>query len=57
MHAVGVDGGVLASASSMYRYDASYALPSKPRTLSGVNPFDPTDPAVADTSAGRVVRL
>jgi L-fuconolactonase len=54
MDAVGVDGAVLVSPFSMYRYDASYALqvyavhPSRFRL---VKPVDPTDPAVADTIA------
>jgi L-fuconolactonase len=54
MDAVGVDGAVLVSPFSMYRYDASYAIavyaahPSRSRL---VKPVDTTDPAVADTIA------
>jgi predicted TIM-barrel fold metal-dependent hydrolase len=52
MDAVGVDGAVLVSPFSMYRYDAGYALQVH-RTHSGrfglVKPVDATDPAVADT--------
>jgi L-fuconolactonase len=54
MDEVGVDGAVLVSPFSMYRYDASYALevfakhPSRCRL---VKPVDPTDPRVADTIA------
>src|SRR5262249_16089785 len=54
MDAVGVDGAILVSPFSMYRYDPSYALevfarhPTKYRL---VRPVDPSDPAVADTVA------
>ena len=54
MDAVGVDGAVLVSPFSMYRYDASYALEvfaAHPSRFSLVKPVDPTDPAVADTIA------
>lgn len=54
MDAVGVDGAVLVSPFSMYRYDASYALAvhvAHPRRFRLVKPVDPTDPAVADTIA------
>ncbi len=54
MDAVGVDGAVLVSPFSMYRYDASYALEvyaAHPSRFRLVKPVDPTDPAVADTIA------
>lgn len=54
MDAVGVDGAVLVSPFSMYRYDASYAkevYAKHPRRFRLVKPVDPTDPAVADTIA------
>ena len=54
MDEVGVDGAVLVSPFSMYRYDASYALEvfaKHPRQFRLVKPVDPTDPKVADTIA------
>ncbi len=54
MDAVGVDGAVLVSPFSMYRYDASYALEvygAHPSRFRLVKPVDPTDPAVTDTIA------
>jgi predicted TIM-barrel fold metal-dependent hydrolase len=51
---VGVDGAVLVSPFSMYRYDASYALEvfaKHPTRFRLVKPVDPTDPAVTDTIA------
>ena len=54
MDAVGVDGAVLVSPFSMYRYDASYALQvyaAHPSRFRLVKPVDSTDPAVADTIA------
>ena len=54
MDAVGVDGAVLVSPFSMYRYDASYALEvyaAHPSRFRLVKPVDPTDLAVADTIA------
>jgi L-fuconolactonase len=54
MDAVGVDGAVLVSPFSMYRYDASYAkqvYTAHPNRFGLVKPVDPTDPAVADTIA------
>jgi L-fuconolactonase len=54
MDAVGVDGAVLVSPFSMYRYDASYALDvyaAHPTRFRLVKPVNPTDPAVADTIA------
>jgi predicted TIM-barrel fold metal-dependent hydrolase len=54
MDAVGVDGAVLVSPFTMYRYDASYALAvhrQHPGRFGLVKPVDPTDPAVAETIA------
>ena len=54
MDAVGVDGAILVSPFSMYRYDASYALEvyaAHPARFRLVKPVDPTDPAVVDTIA------
>jgi predicted TIM-barrel fold metal-dependent hydrolase len=54
MDAVGVDGAVLVSPFSMYRYDASYAVEvfaKHPTRFRLVKPVDPTDPAVPDTIA------
>ena len=54
MDEVGVDGAVLVSPFSMYRYDASYALAvfaKHPSRFRLVKPIDPTDPRVADTIA------
>lgn len=54
MDAVGVDGAILVSPFSMYRYDASYALEvfaAHPDRFRLVKPVDPTDPAVVDTIA------
>ena len=51
MDAVGVDGALLVSPYSMYRYDASYALEvhkAHPRRFGLIKPVDPTDPKVAD---------
>jgi L-fuconolactonase len=51
---VGVDGAVLVSPFSMYRYDASYArevFAKHPTRFRLVKPVDPTDPRVADTIA------
>ena len=55
MDAVGVDGALLVSPFSMYRYDASYALDvhaAHPGRFGLIKPVDPTDPSVADTIAG-----
>jgi len=52
MDAVGVDGAILVSPYSMYRYDASYALEvhaRHPGRFGLVKPVDPSDPAVAAT--------
>ena len=54
MDAVGVDGAVLVSPFSMYRYDASYAIAvhaAHPSRFRLVKPVDTTDPGVADTIA------
>jgi predicted TIM-barrel fold metal-dependent hydrolase len=54
MDAVGVDGAVLVSAFTMYRYDASYAISVRkahPGRFALVKPVDPTDPGVVDTIA------
>jgi predicted TIM-barrel fold metal-dependent hydrolase len=54
MDAVGVDGAVLVSPFSMYRYDASYAkevYAAHPDRFRLVKPVDPTDPAVLETIA------
>lgn len=55
MDAVGVDGAVLVSPYSMYRYDESYALQvhaGHPGRFCLVKPVDPEDPGVAETVAG-----
>ena len=52
MDAVGVDGAILVSPFSLYRYDASYALEvyaRHPDRFALVKPVDPSDPAVAET--------
>jgi L-fuconolactonase len=54
MDAVGVDGAILVSPFSMYRYDASYAkqvYAAHPNKFGLVKPVDPTDPSVAETIA------
>ena len=54
MDAAGVDGAILVSAFTMYRYDASYALEVRkrhPGRFALVKPVDPADPAVADVIA------
>jgi L-fuconolactonase len=54
MDAVGVDGALLVSPFSMYRYDASYAIEvhrAHPSRFRLIKPVDPTDPGVADTIA------
>jgi L-fuconolactonase len=54
MDEVGVDGAVLVSPFSMYRYDASYAVEvfaKHPTRFRLVKPVDPTHPAVVDTIA------
>jgi len=52
MGAAGVDGAILVSPFSMYRYDASYAIEvfaAHANRFRLVKPVDPTDPAVVDT--------
>jgi L-fuconolactonase len=54
MDAVGVDGALLVSPYTMYRYDASYALDVRaahPGRFAVIKPVDPNDPQVADTIA------
>jgi predicted TIM-barrel fold metal-dependent hydrolase len=54
MDAVGIDGAILVSPFSMYRYDASYAkevYAAHPNRFGLVKPVDPTDPAVIETIA------
>jgi predicted TIM-barrel fold metal-dependent hydrolase len=54
MDAVGVDGALLVSPFSLYRYDASYALEvyaAHPGLFGLIKPVDTTDPQVADTIA------
>jgi len=54
MDAVGVDGAILVSPFTMYRYDASYALETHgrhPGRFALVKPVDPADPSVADVIA------
>ncbi len=51
MDAVGVDGALLVSPYTMYRYDASYALEvyaKHPDRFGLIKPFDPRSEAVAD---------
>jgi predicted TIM-barrel fold metal-dependent hydrolase len=52
MDEVGVDGGLLVSVWTMYRYDASYALAvhaQYPGRFGLIKPVDPSDPKVAET--------
>jgi predicted TIM-barrel fold metal-dependent hydrolase len=54
MDAVGVDGAILVSPFSLYRYDASYArevYARYPGRFGLVKPVDPNDPGVEDTIA------
>src|SRR5512134_784082 len=54
MDAVGVDGAILVSPFTMYRYDASYAVEvhgRHPGRFGLVKPLDTSDPAVAETIA------
>ena len=54
MDSVGVDGALLVSPWTLYRYDASYAVAVRkahPGRFALIKPVDPTDPAVADTIA------
>src|SRR6266446_7040547 len=55
MDSVGVDGALLVSPFSMYRYDASYAVTvyaKHPTRFRLIKPVDTTDPGIADTIAG-----
>ena len=54
MDAVGVDGAILVSPFTMYRYDAGYAVAvqaAHPGRFALVKPVDPADPGVAETIA------
>ena len=54
MDAVGVDGAILVSAFTMYRFDVSYAVSVRnayPDRFALVKPVDPNDPSVAETIA------
>jgi predicted TIM-barrel fold metal-dependent hydrolase len=54
MDEAGVDGALLVSPFTMYRYDASYALEvhaKHPGRFGLIKPFDTTDPAVAEKIA------
>lgn len=54
MDAVGVDGALLVSPFTMYRYDASYAVEVRnkyPGRFGLIKPIDPSDAATADTVA------
>ena len=54
MNAVGVDGALLVSPFTMYRWDASYAIEvhaKHPGRFALIKPVDPSDPAVAETIA------
>jgi len=54
LDANGVDGAILISAFTMYRYDASYALEvhkKHPSRFALIKPVDPADPAVAEIIA------
>jgi len=54
MDDVGVDGALLISVFTMYRWDASYAVSvhkAYPKRFALIKPVDPSDPEVADTIA------
>ncbi|MSO75312.1 MAG: amidohydrolase [Alphaproteobacteria bacterium] len=54
MDAAGVDGALLVSPFTMYRYDASYAIEvhgAHPGRFALIKPVDPSDPGVVDTIA------
>ena len=54
MDAVGVDGALLISVFTMYRYDASYAIAVRnkyPGRFALIKPVNPSDPGVVDTIA------
>ena len=57
MNSVGVDGALLISVHTMYRWDASYAVGVRnahPDKFALIKPVDPNDPKVADTLTSRV---
>lgn len=59
MDAVGVDGAILVSPYTMYRYDPSFALEvyaDHPGRFGLVTPFDAADPAVGDRVADWAAR-
>ncbi len=60
MDAVGVDGAILVSAYTMYRYDPSFALEVHAAKYPGrfglVTPFDAADPAVGEKVADWVAK-
>ena len=52
MDAVGVDGALLVSVFTMYRYDASYAVSvqaAHPNRFGLIKPVDPSDPGVVES--------
>jgi len=54
MDSVGVDGALLVSVHTMYRWDASYAVAvqkAHPDKFAVIKPVDPNDPKVEDTIA------
>jgi len=54
MNSVGVDGALLISVHTMYRWDASYAVSVRkahPDKFALIKPVDPNDPKVTDTIA------
>ena len=54
MDEVGIDGALLVSVFTMYRWDASYALAVRkahPDRFAVIKPVDPSDPKVAETIA------
>jgi len=54
MDAVGVDGALLISVFTMYRYDASYAIAVRnkyPGRFALIKPVNPSDPGVVETIA------
>jgi len=54
MDTVGVDGALLVSPWTLYRYDASYAVDVRaahPDRFAMIKPVDPSDPAVMETIA------
>src|SRR5215510_14736924 len=56
MTSVGVDGAIMVSSFSAYKYDPSYALEvynAYPDKFRVVTPVDATDPAVGDVRPGR----